>query len=291
MAISVLILGQSGTGKSASMRNLNAETTALVNVNGKPLPFKTKGSFETLKSDDYRQIQRFIKDTTCKTIVIDDAQYLLANEFMRRSNEKGYDKFTEIAEHYWSLIKSVEKLEDDKVVYFLSHIEEDDRGNQKAKTIGKLLDEKITVEGMFSIVLKSFVTDGRYGFTTQNNGRDTVKSPMGMFNTSEIDNDLAYVDTTIREYYGLVGTPTKVKEVEEVPTTPLVQDELIEELPFEQAEDVEFQEAVKKHEELKERTRQRKQREEAEQPKVEETPTPRRRRRAEIDISSNEETF
>lgn len=198
-AIPVLILGESGTGKSASLRNFKAEEIKVINVEGKPLPFKNK--FETFSSDNYVKILKEIQATDKPVIVIDDAQYLMANEFMRRATERGFDKFTEIAQNFWNLVNKVKELKKDQIVYFLAHIERDANGNEKIKTIGKLLDEKITVEGMFTIVLKTNVTDGVYTFLTQNSGHDTVKSPIGMFKTFAIDNDLKYVDDKIRNYY------------------------------------------------------------------------------------------
>lgn len=199
MALPVLILGESGTGKSASLRNFKAEEIKVINVEGKPLPFKNK--FETFSSDNYVKILKDIQACSKPVIVIDDAQYLMANEFMRRATERGYDKFTEIAQNFWNLVNKVKELKKDQIVYFLAHIERDQNGNEKIKTIGKLLDEKITVEGMFTIVLKTNVTDGVYTFLTQNSGHDTVKSPIGMFKTFAIDNDLKYVDDKIRNYY------------------------------------------------------------------------------------------
>lgn len=201
MAINVMILGGSGTGKSASMRNFDSNEVALVNVCGKPLPFRKK-QFEVLNSDNYGEIRRFLKKTEKHVIVIDDAQYLMANEFMRRANEKGYDKFTEMGQNFWNLINYCAELPTDKVIYWLQHTElASDNETVKAKTIGKLLDEKITLEGMFSIVLRTSVDDGHYTFHTMNNGSDTVKAPIGMFNKPIIDNDLKAVDKTIREYY------------------------------------------------------------------------------------------
>ena len=149
----------------------------------------------------YVKILKEMQSTKKPVIVIDDAQYLMANEFMRRATERGYDKFTEIAQNFWNLVNKVKELPDNQIVYFLAHIERDQNGNEKIKTIGKLLDEKITVEGMFTIVLKTNVTDGAYTFLTQNSGHDTVKSPIGMFKTFAIDNDLKYVDDKIRNYY------------------------------------------------------------------------------------------
>lgn len=203
MAIPVLILGESGTGKSASLRNFKRGEVAVINVAGKPLPFRSE--LGMIVTDRYPEIVKALKGMKTPSAVVDDAQYLLANEFMRRSGEVGFQKFTDIAKNYWSLIaETVSKdLPADKIVYFLSHIERDQSGNEKVKTIGKLLDEKITVEGLFTIVLKTHVEDGKYTFFTQNSGFDTVKSPIGMFEEFQIDNDLRMVDNVIRAYYGI----------------------------------------------------------------------------------------
>ena len=215
MAIPCLILGESGTGKSASLRNFKPEELKVINVANKPLPFKNK--FESISTDDYRTIIKELKLNKKKVAVIDDTQYLMANEFMRRATERGFDKFTEIAQNFWNLVNVVKDLPADQVVYFLAHIERDANGNEKIKTIGKLLDEKITVEGMFTIVLKTNVTDGQYSFVTQNSGHDTVKSPIGMFPSVVIDNDLKYVDEKIRNYYeiGDFLTNEEIAEIDE----------------------------------------------------------------------------
>lgn len=203
MGIPILILGHSGSGKSTSLRNFRSDEITHVNVMGKPLPFKGRFT-NTVNSDKYDVVGNALGAMNTKIAVIDDAQYLMANEFMRRAMERGYDKFTEIANNFWSLVNFViTELPFDTTVYFLMHIERDDAGNEKVKTIGKLLDEKITVEGMFTIVLKSIVKDGVYSFTTQSNGHDTVKSPLGMFSTYEIDNDLKAVDNTVRGFWEL----------------------------------------------------------------------------------------
>ena len=202
MGIPVLILGESGSGKSASLRNFAPEHVGVFNVGGKPLPFRSR--LKSVNTDSYQTIMGGLRVMKTPSAVIDDAQYLMANEFMRRCKEIGYQKFTDMATSYWQLVQTVIKeLPADRIVYFLSHIERDQNGNEKCKTIGKMLDEKITVEGMFTVVLKTHVQDGRYTFVTQTNGQDTVKSPMGMFEQMEIDNDLAMVDKTIREYYGI----------------------------------------------------------------------------------------
>lgn len=216
MGLPVLVLGQSGTGKSASLRNFDQKSVAVINVAGKPLPFKNKIQSET--TDDYSKVKAHFKSLSkqgCKSIVVDDAQYLMGNEFMRRAMERGFDKFTEIGRNFWDLINTVKELPSDVIVYFLAHIERDADGNEKIKTIGKLLDEKITVEGMFTIVLKTNVTDGQYSFLTQNNGHDTTKSPIGMFPSYAIDNDLNYVDEKIRNYYE-IGEYLSDEDMEEI---------------------------------------------------------------------------
>lgn len=201
MAIIVMVYGQSGTGKSTSLRNFKPEDVCIVNVSGKPLPFKNK--HKTFNTDDYVAIDAAIKKAPAKSIVIDDATYLMTGEYMRTAKVTGYQKFTDLALNYYTLVKTAAALPDDKIVYFLGHSDIDNNGNEKFKTIGKLLDEKITLEGMFTIVLKTVVTDGKYQFSTRNNGQDTVKTPMGMFNEPLIDNDLAAVDKAIRDYYEL----------------------------------------------------------------------------------------
>lgn len=201
----VYILGRSGTGKSYSMRNFPPEKLAVVNVQGKVLPFRGSTTIEATATDQSDKIIKALKiySETYKSIVVDDYQYVMANEFMRRSAERGFDKFTEIGRHAWDIANAVRELPADVIVYVMCHTDRDDEGNEKIKTIGKLLDEKICLEGMSTIVLKTNVTDGQYSFLTQNNGRDTVKSPAGMFPSYAIDNDLYYVDQKIRNYYSL----------------------------------------------------------------------------------------
>ena len=202
MGIPILVLGESGTGKSASLRNFQPEEVGVVNVCGKPLPFRSR--IETFKSDDYLQIEKALKASPKKALVIDDCQYLMANEFMRTAKVNGYQKFTDIAQNFWTLVRLViDGLPEDVLVYFLGHIERDANGNEKFKTIGKMLDEKITVEGMFTVVLKTYVRDGLYQFSTRNSGSDTVKTPIGLFEEPFIDNDLKAVDAAIREYYNI----------------------------------------------------------------------------------------
>lgn len=216
MAVPVLVLGQSGTGKSYSMKNFNEDEVCLISVQKSLLPFRKKFE-ETVVTDDYTKIIKTMKGTKKKVIVIDDTQYLMCNEFMRRATERGYDKFTEIAQNFWSLVvEEVNKLPVDTIVYLLCHTSTDENGVEKMKTIGKLVDEKITPEGLFTIVLKTVVSDGKYAFVTQNNGKDTVKSPEGMFSTYAINNDLKYVDEKIRNYYELGELYLSDEEIAEI---------------------------------------------------------------------------
>jgi hypothetical protein len=205
MAIPVAIIGESGSGKSASMRNFKAGELGVINVSRKPLPFRS--DIKPYNTDNYIKIEDALKAAKTKSVAIDDAQYLMANEFMRNARVQGYQKFTDLALNFWTLLQVViNELPEDMIVYFMMHVERDTNGNEKMKTIGKMLDEKITLEGLFTIVLKTSVTDGKYQFSTQTNGQDTVKTPMGMFPEPLIDNDLKAVDAVIREYYNITNT-------------------------------------------------------------------------------------
>lgn len=201
MGIPVLILGESGSGKSASMRNLEPEEVSIFNVAGKPLPFQKRLPKKT--TADYQQIMAGMKSSSKKTFVVDDSQYLLAFEMFSKAKEMGYQKFTDMAVNFYELLQFVIRvLPSDVIVYFLHHTETTPEGKTKAKTIGRMLDEKLTVEGLFSIVLLC-VTDGiNYSFVTQSNGTTTVKSPIGMF-PPVLENDLKLVDHAIRDYWEL----------------------------------------------------------------------------------------
>ena len=201
MAIVTMIIGQSGTGKSSSLRNLDPDTAAVINVSGKPMPFR--GPLKYWNTDDYAKISQAVQQTDRDIIVIDDASYLMVNEYMRTAKVTGYQKFTDMAVNFFGLVRLCAMLPANKTIYFLGHIDTDVNGNEKFKTIGKLLDEKVTLEGLFTIVLKTVVHEGHYLFSTRNSGQDTVKSPMGMFDSDLIENDLAAVDTVIRSYYGM----------------------------------------------------------------------------------------
>ncbi|MGH3631106.1 MAG: hypothetical protein ACRDRL_27140 [Sciscionella sp.] len=209
MSIATMVLGQSGTGKSAALRNMDPTQTLLIQTIPKPLPFRSvhwkpiKDGGNIIVCAIAENIVGALYKTTRPIIVIDDFQYLLAVEFMARANETGYAKFTEMARHYYDVLTAAANLAPAKRVYLLSHTDTSESGQVKAKTIGKLLDEKITVEGLVTIVLRTHVVNSQYVFSTRNSGQDTVKTPMGMFEPEHIPNDLAEVDKAIVEYYAL----------------------------------------------------------------------------------------
>lgn len=219
MSTAVMIIGESGTGKSTSLRNLKPEQTLLIQAVRKPLPFRSKEWKPATKenpqgsifvSDQSATIVAAMQRTARDIIVIDDFQYVMANEFMRRvtDNETGngaFAKYNEIARSAWDILTAASSLADSKRVYLLSHTSTDEFGKTKIKTIGKLLDEKIVMEGLVSIVLRTAVVNGQYLFRTRNNGSDTVKSPIGLFEDEMIPNDLAAVDAAITEFYGIAA--------------------------------------------------------------------------------------
>lgn len=203
MAQMLLVMGESGTGKSTSLRNCDPVTTAVVNPVGKPLPFKNH--FGMLNNvTDARTITKYMKEQAVagkKLIVVDDFQYILAVPYMNRIKETGWDKYNDFGANYFDIINVCKDLPDDVVVAYMTHLETLENGLTTVKLIGKLLREKITIEGLFTVVLRTGVNEGKYYFYTQNSGKDTVKSPLGMFPAYAIDNDLNYVVDKIRNFY------------------------------------------------------------------------------------------
>ena len=200
MGVHVLIYGHSGSGKSTSLRNFAADEVGVINVSGKPMPFREKLPY-AVKSDA-REIQSIIRGGTRRAYVIDDAQYIMSFEEMD-TRLTGYDKWNAIGYGFIGLVRSVSTLPDDTIVYFLMHSEVGDDGRMKAKTLGKLIDNHYTLEGLFPVVLMACSSKERHWFATANDGSTTVKAPMGMFEQDEIDNDLKAVDAAIREYWSL----------------------------------------------------------------------------------------
>lgn len=210
MGIPVLILGESGSGKSCSLRNFKKEDVVIYNIAGKPLPFKKQ--LNKADNVNYTQIKSNMQKGNFKTYVIDDSQYLMAFEMFDRAKELGYNKFTDVALNFRGLVDFViRNTPADVIVYFLHHTETTDTGKIKAKTSGKMLDNQLTLEGLFSIVLLCKTDGQEHYFETQSDGYSTCKSPMGMFDL-KIDNDLKMVDEKIREYYELNKKEEKPNE-------------------------------------------------------------------------------
>ncbi len=226
MSYPVLILGESGTGKTTSLRNLNPADCLLIQSVKKPLPFRSAGwkrydpatkEGNVFVTDKSETIVRIINGTHCPIVIIDDFQYIMANEFMRRvldkeSGNAAFAKYNEIARSVWDIINASAQAGDVKRVYILSHTQNSEDGSVKIKTIGKLLDEKITIEGMFTMVMRTSVNQGSYLFSTHNSGHDTVKTPLGMFDDDYIPNDLAAVDAAITDFYGIGASASPVNQ-------------------------------------------------------------------------------
>lgn len=203
MGVPILVEGESGSGKSFGIKGLPPDETGVFSVEKGRLPFK--GNYKVKPRATYKDISTIFKDPKLKRYVIDDSQYLLVNELFDRAKETGYQKYTDMAVSFRNLIHNVNYiLPDDVVVYFLHHTETDpNTGKVKAKTVGKMIDQYLTLEGCFDIVLLATVDSEGHYFVTQSDGYSTAKSPEGMFPTVKIPNDLGYVDKCVREYWGL----------------------------------------------------------------------------------------
>lgn len=218
MSNTVLVIGPSGSGKSTSIRNLDPKSTFIISILDKPLPlkgFKSKynplagwsdkeGNY--LQTDDWQRVVRCIKMINedrpeITTLIVDDAHFIMANEFMARACEKGFDRFSEIAQHMWFVMVAITKSRPSLTCFVLSHNEIDNNGVSKPKTVGKLLDDKITLEAMVTTVLHTVVKDNQYTFLTQNDGLHVCKSPMGLFDELYIDNDLQFVKQAVEDYF------------------------------------------------------------------------------------------
>lgn len=216
MSNTILIIGESGVGKSTSLKNLDPKSTFIINVLGKPLPFlgarknyvncdKDNPTGNQLSTDNTGLIKSLIsainnKRPEIKTLIIDDFNYIMTNEFMRQALTKGYDKFSLIAQNAWSIINELNQTRDDLDCFVISHSETDSSGKSKPKTIGKMIDEKVCLEGMVTTCLHALIIDGYHKFLTQNDGCHMAKSPFGMFKDTLIDNDLSLVKEKMKEY-------------------------------------------------------------------------------------------
>lgn len=201
MGVSVLVLGHSGAGKSTSLRNFEADEIGIFNVAGKPLPFRKK--LPKLDHAAYGQIHQGLQSNKLRAYVIDDANYLMAFQNFRMAKQAGFGKFTDMAVNFEGLLEAANRTDSDTIVYFLMHPDYDETGRMKPKSIGKMLDNQLTIEGMFPIVLLAENGEDGYHFVTKSDGTNPVKAPMGMFEDAVIPNDLKAVDDAIREYYGM----------------------------------------------------------------------------------------
>lgn len=215
MSIATLILGNSGSGKSTSLRNLDPQKTLLLKCIKKPLPFKAAGwktriTFKSegnvIQTDSPELIEKIMRSSPHDVVVIDDYQAVMVNELMNRSSEKGYDKFTDIGKHAFNIFRAAGDLAEHRRVYILAHTQTDDFGAVRMKTVGKMVDQTLVPEGYFTIVLRTEVINGNYRFSTQSNGQDCCKSPIGMFPDLHIDNDLNAVDAAICSFYDITAT-------------------------------------------------------------------------------------
>lgn len=214
MAITTFVLGNSGEGKSFSLKHLDPRLVGVINVNNKPLPFRGGHDFKKVATDNADRIKQILLTSKAPIIVIDDFQYVMGNEYIGGANQKftgdaAFQRYNIMAYNAWSIINTaIREVSDNKRVYILSHIQEDN-GRSKIKTIGKMLDDKIVLEGMVTMVLQTTVQDSQHFFMTKNNGFNTVKSPEDMFTSDLIPNDLDAVDDAICEYYGIAKNPNQ----------------------------------------------------------------------------------
>lgn len=216
MSNPILIIGESGTGKSTSLRNLNPEETFIIQAIGKPLPFRGWRKKYTLVddknptgnlyiSDNPQKISQIIKrisDTKpeIKNLIIDDVTYVMSNQFMKKATEKGFEKYNVIGASFYNVLENIGFYRDDLNIVMFGHAEQKEDGKTGIKTAGKLLDNQYSIPGLFTIVFETFVQKGEYKFITQNNGLNCAKSPMDMFEEDYIDNDLQLVFDKIRGY-------------------------------------------------------------------------------------------
>lgn len=207
----ILIIGKSGSGKSTSLRNLKKEDYSLVNVLNKDLPFRNGRDIKGLSTKDYELVKDFIKKTPKDIVVIDDFGYIMTDKFVKKATETGYTKFSVIAQEFYNFVEFIKQLDGDKRVYLMMHEEKSESGDIAPKTCGKMLDNQICVEGLFSILLRCVFDGKEHKFKTATDGLDVCKTPIDMFESEYIDNDLKLVDDTICEYYG-INKENKVEE-------------------------------------------------------------------------------
>lgn len=209
MGVPVVIFGKSGSGKSRSLKNFGEDEIFYINVENKPLPFRKKFKYEIASQNVGPIIDGIKKMETVgiKTAVIDDAGYLQTEYFMKHHRSKqgnaSFEMYDEMADQIYHLIVTIRELPKDAIVYILFHEDVNENNDIGIKTIGKLLDRKVCLEGMCTVVLRCMSDGKKHYFSTKTNGKDIAKSPEDLFQSEEIDNDLKAVDTAIREFYGM----------------------------------------------------------------------------------------
>lgn len=200
MGVAVLVLGDSGSGKSTSLRNFEQGEVGILNVMGKPLPFRKR--LKVANHANYGTVQQTLKANNLRAYVIDDAGYLMSLENFRRAKETGYQKFTDMALNFERVIEWATQTDENTIVYLMMHYDRDADGRMKPKTIGKMLEEKFCIEGACPIVIQSTILDGKHVFVTKGDGYNAAKAPMDML-PEVMDNDLKAVDTAIRSYWDM----------------------------------------------------------------------------------------
>ena len=213
MGAVVLVLGKSGSGKSTSLRNFAPDEIGILNVLGKPLPFRGGAVFEQIKRPNYAMVNSVLDRNTKRAYAIDDSTYLMANENFARAQESGYGKFTEMAQHFQQVIDHALGTDENTIVYLLHHTDENADGSEKVKTVGRMIDEKYCIEGACPVVIDCRVIDGEHVFVTKNDGMNLAKAPMGAL-PDVMENDLRAVDTALREYWGMAPIVETVQEPE-----------------------------------------------------------------------------
>ncbi|MFR5000654.1 MAG: hypothetical protein ACLUCU_09445 [Slackia sp.] len=206
MGVLVMVVGKSGSGKSTSLRNFEDGEAAIFNVAGKPLPFRKR----LAKADrcGYKSIEASLRANKLRAYVVDDSTYLMQFSNFAKAKESGYGKFVDMAVEFERLLEAAMATNDDTVVYFLHHPDVDERGNVKPKSIGRMLDEKLCIEGLFPIVINCEVRNGQHVFSVEPDERGIAKAPMDMFESAVFDNDLKAVDAAVREYWGMAPLST-----------------------------------------------------------------------------------
>lgn len=207
MARLVLVISKSGTGKSSSLRNLKKGEASVVLCSGKELPFRS--DISTMVPKTHLEVISAIERANAPIVVIDDANYLMSFEEMNRATEIGYVKFTQMATHMFDIFQAIIKKESDQTFYVMAHSAETEDGSIKFKTTGKMLSEKIVLEGLTNILITNEITsDGEFVFRVRTDGTG-VKTPLGMFKEETVPNDLVIVDKAIKDFYGPVKKETK----------------------------------------------------------------------------------